>query len=285
MKFLVRILIVLVVIALLGAFGLITYSGSLVKKAVEKGGTSALGVETRLEEARLDLFGGTLALDGLSVANPQEFDREHFLSLGHAELEVSLKTLRSDTIEAPLLLFDGVEIDLEKRGKASNYQTILDHLDTGSGGGGEAEPSASEGGKRFVLREVVLRNVKAHVDFQAAGTTLAKTTVEVPEIRLEGVGERSMTELASEIVTAVLKASVSSLDGVVPAEILGDLKGQVAGLQGRAQELAGQVQGKLDQGAKDATKKVQEGVQKGLGEAEKKLGKGLGGLLGGKKDG
>lgn len=284
MKILVRLLLVLVLLVAVGAFGLMTYSGSLIKKAVEAGGSQALGVETLLEGANLDLLGGKLELDGLSVANPPDFGREHFLALGHAEVEVSLGTLRSDKIEAPLLLFDGVEIDLERRGKTTNYGTILENLERGeSTDGGDAPAPDTGGGKTLVIHEVILRNVKAHVDFEAGGVSLAKTTVDVPEIRLAGVGERSVAELTREIVTAILNDSVASLEGVLPADVLAGLQSQVAGLEDRAQVLQQELQGELEKGLEDATKKLEESVGESLGEVEKELGKGLGGLL--KKDG
>ena len=68
MKTLVRILLVLVLLLAAGVFLGATYAGSLVRKAVEKGGTHVLGVETKLADASLGLFAGKLGLGGLTVA-------------------------------------------------------------------------------------------------------------------------------------------------------------------------------------------------------------------------
>jgi hypothetical protein len=279
MKVLVRTLLVLVLLLLAGLFLGVTYAGSLVRRAVEKGGTHVLGVETKLEEASLGVLAGKLGLDGLTVANPPGFQREHFLSLRRTEVEVSLASLRSERIESPLLLLEGLDLDLERKGDQTNYGVILANLERFQKTGEEpppAEEPAGEG-KRFVIRQVVLRDISAHVSLSALGQQIDRT-VTLPELRLDNVGndEQSLRSLISQIVTAVLEASVRSLEGVVPAELLTDLKGQVADLEAEAKK---QVDEAVKQATEDVLGEVEEALEKGTGELEK----GLGDLLGGKK--
>lgn len=293
MKTLLRILLVLVVLLALGLFLGLRYAGSLVVAAVEKGGTGALGVQTTLDGASVGLFAGKLGLEGLSVANPAGYQHPHFLELRTAALEVSLGSLRGERIEAPLFLLEGVTLDLERRGDQSNYGTILDHLERLGGQGSQKPPSAEKDGtaKRFVVRAIVLRDIEARVALSALGQDFSQT-VKLPELRLENVGndEQSLRSLVSRIVTAVLAAAVRNLDGIVPAELLADLKGNVANLEQVGAELQAQAQARVDEAVQQVQEQVEGAKEQVLDEAKgaleqgkQELEKGLGGLLGGKK--
>lgn len=304
MKTFLRFLLVLLVLVVVGGFLGLRYAGSLVEAAVEKGGTHVLGVETELDGASVGVFSGELGLSGLSVANPPGFEREHFLGLEKAAMQVSLGSLTGERVEAPLLLLEGVSLDLERSGDSSNYGTILDHLEK-MGGEAENEPPSEEKdgtSKRFVIRQVVLRDISAHVKLSALGQDFAQT-VTLPELTLDNVGndEQSLRSLVSQIVTKVLEAAVANLDGIVPAELLGDLRGKVADLQALGADLQAEAQEKIDDALQQAQGRVDEAVQQAQGELEKakqqatgevqgaldkgkqELEKGLGGLLGGKK--
>lgn len=290
MKTLLRVLVVLVVLLVAGVFVAVTYAGSLVRAGVERGGTHVLGVETKLDDASLGILSGELGLQGLSVANPPGFEREHFLEMRRAQVAVSLRSLASERIEAPLLLLEGLVLDLERKGDASNYGVILDHV----GGPGGEEPAGEEApgaSKKLVIREVVLRDITAHVAFEALGQKVAKS-VTLGELRLQNVGndEQSLRSLLSQIVTAILEEAMSSLEGVVPAELLGDLKGRLAQVQEAGAALQAEAQEKVDEAVQQAQGELEKAKQEAASEAQKalekgkqELQKGLGDVLGGKK--
>src|SRR5687767_9294603 len=98
MKIALRALAVIVVLVLVAVVAVVLGIDSIARKAIEKGGTYALGVDTKLAKADIGLFAGTTELGGLTVANPPGFEATPFLSLGHAELAVTLGSLQSDVI-------------------------------------------------------------------------------------------------------------------------------------------------------------------------------------------
>ncbi|MDX1682749.1 MAG: hypothetical protein R3336_06495, partial [Phycisphaeraceae bacterium] len=53
--------------------GIFIYIDSIAATAVERGGTYALGVDTRLADADVGIFAGEVTLDGLTVDNPEGF--------------------------------------------------------------------------------------------------------------------------------------------------------------------------------------------------------------------
>jgi hypothetical protein len=252
MKLLKRIILfgILGIIVLLIAAGVIvTLSiNSIARRGIEVGSTSALGVPTTLKSASVGLFSGKFGLNGLDVANPQGgYPSTHFVQLGDAKVAVSLGSLTMDTIEIPSFTMDGLDVHLERRGGKSNYDIILENIEKFTGGKGKpkpAEPKQPGSEKKLIIKELTLRNITIHTDLVDAGTPglsdLTKITVPIPEIKLtdvgktgDGVGGSGVTirELSSIIVQTIMAAVVEK-GGVLPEQLLGELKTRLTSLGG-----------------------------------------------------
>lgn len=264
MKLLIRLLVVLIVLATLGWF----FGGILLDKAVvaavEEGGTYALGVETRLKGADVGVLSGQYELVGLEIDNPLGFETERFLTLGGTHLELPLTALTSDVIEVPLLKLSGIELSLERLEGKNNWDAILESLERF--GSGEAEPAEEpKGGKRFVIRELVMEDITLNARL------MTSSNLKVPSIVLRDLGSEgggyTTSELISEIVQTLLSASLQ-IDGV-PPELL-------AGLGGRLEGLGSEWSGKLEESLGNLGEGIQEALPEGLGD---KVKEGLGGLL------
>jgi len=299
MKWIKRIVLLLVVVVVVvGVVGYVAID-KLTKAGIEQGGTYAMGVETKLNNIHVGLLSGSVSLDGLSVANPQGFKADHFMSLGDGSVEVTLGSLMGDKVEVPSLKLNNVDLALEKDKGTANYQVILDHLAEVTGGGGD-EPAAdtAEEGKKFVIKELVITdvNVKAEV---IGGVSVPIT---IPEIRLTDIGSESdkgvlLKDLSGIILTAILATVVEQAGDVLPGGIgeglqgglaavgdLGDFGMQVVGdVTAQASEMVGEAAEKLGESTEEISKKAKEATDQ-AGQAMDKVSEGLGGLLGGKKE-
>lgn len=235
---LVFVLVALCIVAVVVAF----YSiDTIAKRAIESGGTYALGVPTTVKSASVGILGGTFSMSGLNVANPSGFGTSPFLSLGDAGVAVSFASLREPVAVLPRLSLDNLNVSLEKKGGTANYNVILDNLKKLSSGSSSSKPSGGSD-KKFVIQELSLKNIKVGVDLlggPAAIGNLAKVTIPIDEVKLENVGQTgtgvggtgvTMEQLTSIIVQAVLKAAADKGGGILPAEILGELQGGLANL-------------------------------------------------------
>lgn len=269
MRRLLRVLVVLVVLAVVVTLLTILFVDRLAKTAIEKGGTYALGVETTLEEADIGLVDGRFALTGLAVANPEGFEAPRFLSLTSGRLELSLASLRSDRIEVPSLVLDDLTLSLERSGGKANYDAILKNLERFGSKKGEPQPPAEESGKRFVIREIVLNNVRAEVQLLPIAGELSKTTVTIPVLRLSNLGadEQSLSDLFAAVLDAVLHAVIDVGGNTLPKELLQDLKGKLPDLDAEVKAFQSELEKSLgkDLGGKagkalDDAKKQLEGL-------------------------
>jgi hypothetical protein len=273
---------VLVLLVIGGVVFAVMNINSLAKKGIEKGGTYALGTNTTLQSADVGILGGTFAMSGLNVANPPGYKAPSFLSLGSGGVAVSFNSLSKPVVELPKLSLDNLNVALEKSGGKANFNVILDHIKKvadQAGGSGGSGGSSGGGEKKFVVNELSLTNIKISVDLIGGPADLTKVNIPIDEIKLTNVGKTgtgvggtgvTMSQLASIIVEAVLAAAADKGGGILPAEILGDLQGGLAGLgnlDNLQMSVAAKAQGTIEKIGGDAVKKVTDKLGGEAGKA------------------
>lgn len=289
-KILIGLAALLVVLVLGGVLVGFTMIDSLVRKGVEKGGTYALGVPTELASADVGVFGGTVALAGLRIANPEGFKGDAFLTLGDGGLAVSLGTLRQDVVEVPSLSLTNIDLHLERAGEQANYQVILDNLKRFESGDAPT-PKDGEGGKRFIIRKVEIRDVAAHIQLIPLGGELSTIEVVVPEVILTDVGADNplkLGELMNVVTQALLSTIAANANGALPEDLareLTDRLGQLDALKAQGIGVAADFGEGLEKVVGDL--KDLQGQIEGIGDELEDAGDQIRGLLGGdkKKDG
>ncbi len=283
--------IVAAIVVLLLAAPLL-YVDSLAKGALEEGATESFGTRTTLGSVSLGLFSGKVGLKKLRVDNPEGWQEDHFFSIGQGRFAVGLPSFLEEQVEVPELVLEDVALSLEKRGRGSNYGTILDNMAKG------AAPS-DEPGKRFVIRDLRIRDVVADLHLEVPGAGAKHLEVLIPEIRLQNVGSESeggvvVSQLWGTVLRGVLGAVVREGGGVA-GFITGDLRGQLARVGNVRMEVIGEVTrvgaGEAQRVGETAGRALQDatgGAIEDGGELGRAAGdavkKGLGGLLGGKQD-
>ncbi|MGH0030514.1 MAG: AsmA family protein [Myxococcota bacterium] len=239
----------------------------LVGSAIERSATRTFGVETRVGFARMRPVAGELRLRRARVANPPGFESPWFLRVDRTDVEARLLDLRHRKVEIPLVELDGVEVSLERDGKRTNYGAILQNMGRFEGGGPAREASS----KQFVVRRLLIRNVQAHVEWNAVAARQTSLELTIPEIELRDLGEGgglTTSELANLVTKAIL-GSIARSGGSLPGAL-------VSGLNAGLRELGG------------APDVIVRGVGKSLGDQVGELGRkaadALGGLLRGGDD-
>ncbi len=252
----------------------IFYIDLIASEAIERGGTAALGLETRVGRVRLGLLSPELSLSDMTVANPEGFEAPHLLKLEKGELEVGLSELRADPIVISRIVLSGIELNLEKNRGRTNFGVLLENLSRS-----EADPSASkaegEAGAGLVIGEVLIRDVTARGQLIPLQGERTKLEVNVPEIRMRDLGSgesgMSMTQLAGVLTKAIL-AGVAQKSASLPSELSGDLRRNLARLGKVRVEVPGvatSTAGRSVQSVEDAAEKAGE-LLEGLGKRQRK---------------
>jgi len=265
-----------VLVVLLVAVPLL-YLDSLAQGALEQGASETFGTKTSVGSVSLGLLSGRVGLGDLRVRNPEGWQADHFFSIGDGRFAVGLTALLEEEVEVPELVLEDVHLSLERSTTGSNYDTILSHMRKGPPPPPDAEP------RRFVIRDVRIRDVVADLHLDGPAAADRHLEVVIPEIRLRDVGSGTeggvvAAQLWSTVVRAVLVAVVRESGGAA-AFLTGDLAGSLRGLGSVPVEIvsgAGRSVGeKLGKAAGGALGEAGE-LGEAAGEAVKR---GLGGLL------
>jgi len=261
----------------------------LAKSGIEKGGTYALGVDTTLQDIDISLWGGTLKMQGLRVANPADYETPHLMNSGTFDVGLDTGTLTSDTVVLNKFELDGMDVYIEQKGGTNNVSVVMDHVKKL---GGEAkkpsdgeepqprpeekpkeEPKAEKPGKRVKVDRIVIRNVVAHVRAPGLSAVAGDVTIRVPEIILTDVasdeGGVAMTQLMGQIVTAIMAAIVEQGGDILPKDLAENLTKDIAGAAGALGENAQKLVGQTSKQVSEAVGKQLEELQKGIADPNK----------------
>ncbi len=264
MKKLRRLLVLIVVVLILVVVGALLMMDSLAKKAVETGGTYALGVETTVDSMSIRLVRGQLKMNGLRVANPEGFESPHLMESGILLVELKPASIFTDTMQLPVLSLDGLDMNIEQTLAGSNVSKILDNLKGLKKKEQQEKPKKpKKPGKKVRVDKVIIKNVVVH--FVLIGGK--GVTVKIPEIELNDVGsgdggDQSVADLIAQIFPAILEAVVKNSKGIVSDEFLKDIGGNLDELTAVAAERLKDLSGQADKAATDAV----EGAKKKLDE-------------------
>ena len=80
---------------------------SFVREGIQIGGTRTLGVETRLDSANVSLWGRSITLHGLNVANPKGFTGPTFMKADLISVSAEFGKLRKKEIHLYLVTLNG----------------------------------------------------------------------------------------------------------------------------------------------------------------------------------
>lgn len=290
MKTLLKILLagflLVVILIVVGVVLIFRSVNTLAEKGIEAGGQKVLGVDVDAEAVKVSLFGGTFAMGGLTIDNPEGYPSPHFMKLPASSVAVDLSTVQGEVITIPELKIGTIDAYLDGTGGTANYKAILANVKKDES---DDTPPADPGeeGPKFVITSLVLDGANVKVTgFPGMKELTGDVTVDVPTIELKDVGSAEPLEtgeLISLIVKTVLSTAVANGGGILPADLMSGLKGQLSELTGldamgiTAIGDVGELQGKL-------TEKAQEKLDEVKDEAEEKIKDTIGNLLGGDKD-
>jgi hypothetical protein len=289
MKTLLKILVggfaLLVILIVIGVVVLFSAIDSIAEKGIERGGTYALGVATEVDGADVGLFSGTFSMGELTVANPEGYPSERFMTLPSLDVQLDTSTATSDTIVVPSLELGTIGVTLDGTGGTPNYSVILDNLKKFEGdGGGDTPADPSSEGPKFVVNSLVIGGAAVKVtNFTGIQQLTGDVDIDVPRIELKDVGSAeplTTSELISLIVKTVMSTTVANAGGVLPADLLDGLRGQLGDLAG-LDELGITAIGDIGTLGEDLQKKAEETLDDVKNEAEKKVKDTIGNLLGG----
>ena len=253
-KPLLIILGILVLLPVLLVLATAIFIDPIVRVGVEKGGSRALQVPVRLQDASIR-FAGRAALTGFEIANPPGYAEPRAVAVERVDTGLRPSSLLRDVVDIEEVTIVKPELTLEFSGAKSNWSTLMDNLSSGKSGPSANKPAAS--GKKFIIHR--LRIQEASARFRSDLIPGGGSSVTMPSVEVENVGTAEGGATLGQVLTVILNqlgnAALKAGQGLVPTELLNNLgtsvKENLKSLQELPSKSVDELQEKLKKGVKD----------------------------------
>ncbi len=278
MKWVVRIVGVLVVLLIVAVVVVMLSLNGIVKSAVQSAGSSATGVDTTLGGVNVGVFSGSASLNDFKLGNPEGFQAESAFELGSADVQLKTGSLFSDTVVVPKVHIDGAHVTVAFENGKLNLTELMKQIEENTGGADDS-PADSGEGKNVIIEDLQVTNTTVTGAVALVpGSDPIQIDLKIADIHKTGIGSDGsgvkLQDAVGLILETIMLNATEGVAGNVPG--LGDLKNMLGDVGAQATEA-------LDKVGGDAGKAL-EGAGDGVNKALEGVGEGLGGLLGGNKD-
>lgn len=228
MKWLIRIVVVLVLIISAGLWFGWSQLGNLVKFGIEQGTPPVVQTSVSVRHVSVSPFSGTGLIEDFQIGNPKGFTGPYAVRIGRAEVGLDLNSVSADKVVIQHIRITDPEINLEAGLGGTNLKHIADNamnfVSQQTAPAGNASPNSASppaGGKpkksvKLQVNELLITGAK--LSASAAGVVpVADARMTLPEIRLTnlGTGAAGITPaeltalILSQLNTEAVKASAS----------------------------------------------------------------------------
>lgn len=220
-----KIIYVLLVIILIVPVLITVFGDRTLKAGIETAASKTLNVDVTLEDISLSLLSGSLELDNLIVPNPEEYKTDNLLEAGNIKIDVSIKSLISDTVEIDDMIFNDITVTIEQKGfTTNNLQEILDSLPKS-----DQEQPKDKKEKNLLIKNLELNNVT--IKFRLLPLPGKMSTIpplKLTPIKMTNLGtdnKMSVASLTAKILGAIAMGIAEQGIGIIPNEITEPIKG------------------------------------------------------------
>ncbi|HUR47033.1 MAG TPA: hypothetical protein VMZ27_14235 [Candidatus Saccharimonadales bacterium] len=228
MKWVKRLLIVVVVLVVLVFLGAFLFLDSIVKRGVEKVGPAITKTDVKLGSAHISPFSGSGELKKFVIGNPEGYKSPSAMSVGVAGVSVVPKSVMGDKVVIRYVKVVSPEINFEGSPLGeNNLSKLLANVQGTEKKQPETKEEAKSKTKKLQVDDFLITGAKVNVNASVLGKQQAMNLT-IPEIHLTNLGQGpegiTPAELMSKVlseVTAKTLAAVTASAGNIGKEVLG----------------------------------------------------------------
>ena len=254
---------------------------SIIKNAIEFGGTKVLNVGVAVGDVDLSILKARFSIEDVVVNNPPGYKTDHFIKLGKMVIDTNYGDLMGDTIYIDEITLDGINLTLEQKGFRNNMQDILDNVSKSVESTAEPteQPTTDESAKpakKVVIKKLEIKNVSVSSKLPIGGKD-SVTTFNIDPIIMTDLGSDEPVDFAvvsAKVMAAIATGVVKQGAGFLPDNFGDAMKGSL--------DQAGAALEKSKEALSTGVEKGKEAVES-LKDTSKSITEGLKGLFPGKK--
>jgi hypothetical protein len=222
----------------------------VVASTVERYGSAVTGTAVEVDDVDLTLTSGLVDLAGVTVGNPRGYDTEYAVRMGSAAVALDIGSLAGAVPVVKELTVDGVLINAEQRGVASNLTDIQQHATASPGDAAAGEPG------RIVIERFRVRNARVLLTSEHLSQPEELT---LRDVVVDNIGSATGGATYSEAAEAMLMP-VLAVAGSAATERLRSAAGEAVSEAAREEleEEAEELRQRADAAEQDLSEKVEE---------------------------
>ena len=192
---------VLILIAVILTFTI----DNIVRSAIESRGSDILQTELSVDNVSIYLLSGSGSVEGLTIANPDEFEDGEALTISSIRLNLDVSTLLSDTVVVNELRIRDLDVNYRLKATGSNLGKLIDNLENYSAG------TDDEAESNMIIDLFVMEESTVSIDTQFE--ELQAISVNIPYVEREGIG-RDDDQTVSEGIRNILEIIISRVSDI-----------------------------------------------------------------------
>jgi len=229
------VILAVIVITLIALGGyLFSQKDEIIRRGTEYGLSYVLEVPVTVGSASLEISAGTLQFTDINISNPDGYNSDHAMAFGLVKVQADVNSLINEQVKViNLVQVSQSDIILEKKGASSNLQDLM--ASSMRFASGEEATSAEE-----ETSDVQMKIEKVIIDGTEVAAILPilnkEVGVKIPDIELNDFGGDKETvtpaEALQEFIAVILAEITKFGDGILPADFLSNISGDLKNLPG-----------------------------------------------------
>jgi hypothetical protein len=234
------VLVVVVVLIVIAALITPSFIDKALKAAVEKAGSKQLGVGVSVENVHLNIFNGSIAINGLKIKNPAGYQYENMLEVAAINVKANTGSLFSDVVEVNQIDIKNIAVVIEQKGLNSNISEVLKNTKSEAKTTPAPTPAPTEKkGKNVHIASLDIANIGITAKLLPIPGKADSVKLNIDKLHLSDIGgkETTLDETVGKIFKEISAAIAAKGTGIIPDDMLGSINGSLESLGKTGEEL------------------------------------------------
>jgi len=214
----------ILILVVVGVIAINLFADSALKVAIETAVTKALGVGVSVDNLKLSIMAGKLALGNLVIDNPPDYQHNRLLELKSAKIEVDVWSFLSDTVKIKEIKLDGANVVLEQKGLSNNIKDVMKSIPE------KDKQPAEPSGKKLHIDNLEITNTEVKVKLLPIPGKADTLTLKLAPIKMTDLGgdnKLNTAALSGKVLSAIARGIAEQGAGVLPKEMIGSLASEL----------------------------------------------------------
>jgi len=220
--------LITLLIAIAVVYGAYVSFNAVICKTIESRLTRTLGLKTKIGNFRLVPWRGIIAIEKLSIANPEGFSHKAIFTLKECTAILNFSTLMNDIVDVEEMKLRGIDINVDHNKNAVNLDSLKHTVKRYDSSNDTSETATSEQKsvtpkKRFRVNRLKAKNIE--VAFASASMGLKAIHFNIPGVVINNLAQTADGALTiDEILYKLICAVIDKLAAQGPANYQKEIK-------------------------------------------------------------